>query len=130
MSLLAGKSRRQFTPLPIDNARGYPQSFIFGFLDHNYHFRLYVNISAELLDDRTDFIELPSRDAFLVVQVERELTDGARQIIFLRKVVPDLEYEAENIVMMFPRQLVARNNLNGQGDFGSQVVGGIARRWA
>src|SRR5262245_40215554 len=128
MSLLAGKSARQFNPLPIDNARGYPQSFTFAFLDQNYHFRLYVNIPAALLDDRTDFIELPSRDAFLVVHVERERTDGTRQIIFLRKVVPELEYETESIAMIFPRQRVARNNLNGQGDFGSQVIGGIARR--
>jgi hypothetical protein len=128
MTLLAGKSERQFTSLPIDNARGYPQSFAFVFADQTYHFRLYVNIPAELLYSRTNFIELPSPEAFLVVRVERELTDGTRQIIFLRKVVPELEYEAESIAMIFPRQLVARNSLNGQGDFGSQVIGGIARR--
>lgn len=128
MSLLAGTSGRQFTPLPIDNARGYPQSFAFVFLDQNYHFRLYVNIPAELLNRGTEFIELPSPDAFLVVHVERELVDGARRTIFLRKVVPELEYEAENIALVFSRQRVARNNLNGQGDFGSQVIGGIARR--
>jgi len=126
----AGKSGRQFAPLPIDNTLGFPQSFAFLFGSQIYHFKLYVNIAAELLTAKRDSIELPSQTAFLVVRVDRELGDGTRQTIFLRKVVPELEYEAENIVLSFPRQLVARNNLNGQGDFGSQVTGGIAPRWA
>ena len=121
---------RQFGPLPIDNALGFPQSFPFLFGSQIYHFKLYVNIAAEGLDGKGDPIELPSEDAFLVVRVDRELAEGTRQTIFLRKVVPELEYEAENLVLIFPRQLVARSNLNGQGDFGSQVIGGVARRWA
>jgi hypothetical protein len=128
--LEAGKSGRQFAPLPIDNALGFPQSFAFLFGSQIYHFTLYVNVAAERLTTKRDSIELPSDEAFLVVRVDRELGDGGRQAIFLRKVVPELEYEAENITLVFPRQRVARSNLNGQGDFGSQVTGGIAPRWA
>lgn len=130
MDTLLTKSGRQFTSLQIDGAKGFPQSFPLLFGGQNYHFRMYVNIAAHLLDDTTVFLELPSTDAFLVVQVEREVAAGTRETIFLRKVVPELEYEAENITLIFPRQLVARNNLNGRGNFGSQVIGGIAPRWA
>jgi hypothetical protein len=49
--------------------------------------------------------------------------------LFARKVAPELEYEFEEIALVFPFQRIARNNLNGQGAFGSQVIGGIARRW-
>lgn len=66
----------------------------------------------------------------MVLHVEREASDGSRETIFLRKVVPELEYEAEGIALIFPQQRVARANLNGRGDFGSQVIGGIAPRWA
>ena len=130
MNALTAKSGRQFTSLPIDNARGFPQSFPFLFGGRTYHFRLYANIAAALLNDKTNFIELPAPEAFLVVQVEREIAAGARETIFLRKVVPELEYETENIALIFPRQLVARNNLNGRGNLGSQISGGIAKRWA
>lgn len=130
MNALVAKSGRQYSPLPIDGMRGFPQSFPLLFGGRTYHFRMYVNIPAELLTDQLTFLDLPSDQAFLVVQVEHELADGTRETIFLRKVVPSLEYEAEHLALIFPRQLVARSNLNGQGDFGSQVIGGIAPRWA
>ena len=130
MNVLSSASGRQFFVLPIDSTRGFPQAFPFLFGGQTYNFRLYANIPAERLDDRVAFIELPTAEAFLVVQVEREIAEGARETIFLRKVVPQLEYEAENIMLIFPQQRIARNNLNGQGDFGSQVIGGIAPRWA
>jgi len=128
MDTFTAKSGRQYSPLPIDGTQGFPQFFSLLFGGQTYHFRLYVNIPAGLLNDRSAFMELPSAAAFLVVQVEREVSDGTRETIFLRKVAPELEYEAENLALIFPRQLVARNNLNGQGDFGSQVIGGIAPR--
>jgi len=75
-------------------------------------------------------LDLPLSDSFLVVKVEVELPDATRQTLFLRKVVTDLEYETESIALIFPQQRVAVSNLNGQGNFGTQIIGGIALRWA
>ena len=142
MDTFIAKSGRQYFPLAIDNAQGFPQSFPFLFNGQTYHFRLYVNIAASLLNDAKAFLELPMKQAFptdtffpterafLVVQVERESDARNRETIFLRKVIPDLEYAVENIILTFPTQRIARSNLNGQGDFGTQVIGGIAERWA
>lgn len=130
MDALLAKSGRSYTPLPIDGAQGFPQSFPLLFEGRTYHFKLYVNIAAHLLNDRLEFIEAPSEEAFLVVRVERELADATRETIFLRKVVPNLEYEAESIALLFSSQSIARTNLNGQGERGTRVQGGIARRWA
>lgn len=128
MSILIGAVERTYTPLPIDVSRGFPQSFPLVFSNRNYRFRLYVNAPAALIKDKTQIFDLPSPDIFLVVQIEIELSSGIRQPIFLRKVVPDIEYEADNIVLIFPQQRIAVKNLNGQGDFGSQVTGAIALR--
>jgi hypothetical protein len=129
MNELIGKSGRKYEPLPIDGTQGFPQSFPLLFRGRTYQFRFYVNVAASELNDKVAFLELPSESAFLVMQVELENLDGTRQPIFLRKVVPKLEYEAENISLLFERLLVARSNLNGQGDFGSEMIGGIAPRW-
>jgi len=137
MGILAGASGRTYTTLPIDGIRGVPQSFPVIFANRNYLFRLYVNIPADRVTDKTQILDLPigkvkrdplSFDAFLVVGVDLDLSDGSRQAIFLRKVVPGLEYEAGSIVIFFPQQRVAIQNLNGQGEFGSQITGGIAPR--
>ena len=123
-----GTSNRSFSPLPIDSSRGFPQSFPLLFANRNYLFRLYVNVPANQVEEKSEVLDLPSADAFLVVSVELDLPDGTRQPIFLRKVVPGLEYEAENIALVFPQQRVAVLNLNSNGEFGSQVTGGIALR--
>ena len=73
---------------------------------------------------------LDSPQAYLVVRVDQDMPDGSSVLLFLRKVVPELEYEAGTIALIFPTQSVAVQNLNGQGSFGSQVTGGIAPRWA
>jgi hypothetical protein len=130
MVALAGTSNRTFDPLPIDSSRGFPQSFPLLFANRNYRFRLYVNVPAAQIEDKAKVLDLPSADAFLVVSVELDLPDGTSQPIFLRKVVPGLEYESEDIALVFPQQRVAVQNLNNSGEFGSQVTGGIAPRWA
>jgi hypothetical protein len=127
---ITAKSSRQYSPLPIDNARGFPQTFPFLFQGQTYYFWLYANIPASRLNDEETFLEIPTEKAFLVVRVERDVSEGNRGTIFLRKVVPEMEYEAEAIALTFPTQKIARQNLNGRGDFGSQVIGGIAKRWA
>lgn len=130
MDALTATRRRSYTPLPIDASRGFPQTFQMLFGGQTYYFSLYVNVAAERLAATDGALELPSEDAFLVVSVARERAGGERAIIFRRKVVAGLEYEAGDIALVFTRQRVARKNLNGQGDFGSQVAGGIAPRWA
>jgi hypothetical protein len=78
----------------------------------------------------TSILDLPYPNAFLVAQVAIDLLEGEQQPIFSRKVIPTLEYEAGDIALNFPQQRIALQNLNGQGNFGSQVTGGIASRWA
>jgi hypothetical protein len=119
-----------FEKLPIDNSAGFPQSFSSLFNGITFHFSLYVNIAAERLAGDVDFIELADHDAYLVVHVEREDSVGSRRTVFLRKVVPGLVYEIDQIALSFPVQRVARANLNGRGDAGSMVEGRIANRWA
>lgn len=131
MGVINSQSGRSYSPLPIDGTLGFPQSFSSTFGGKTYHFFMYVDIEASLLNSSTaNLLQLPTSKAFLVVQVEKENRDNTRTIIFLRKVVPNLEYVAENIALTFPTQIVARSNLNGRGDFRSVVVGGIADRWA
>lgn len=129
MDVLIGKSGTSFTPLPIDAVQGFPQSFPFLFEGRTYHFNLYADVAAHILDARPEFIDVPASEAFLVVRVERELEDATRELIFTRKILPQLEYEVENIKLLFAEQRLARENLNGSGDHGTQVIGGIARRW-
>lgn len=130
MDPLIAKSGKSFTPLPINEEQGFPQSFPLVFAGGTYHFKLYANVAARLLVDRPQFIDVPAEEAFLVLSVERELTDATRELVFRRKIVPELEYEAENIALLFREQRIARDNLNGSGAHGTHVVGGIARRWA
>jgi hypothetical protein len=130
MDALTDTRTRSYTPLPIDPAKGFPQTFSMLFGGRTYHFTLYANIAAARLNPRAVHLELPADSAFLVVRVEREERGGVRETIFLRKVVPGMEYETGDIVLTFPQQRVAVANLNGKGEFGSQVSGGIASRWA
>jgi hypothetical protein len=121
---------RDFTTLPIDATRGFPQSFTFFFNGRNYDFRLYIDVLAPLLADKNAVLQLPSAGAALVAVVESEQPGGVRKPILIRKIVPSLEYEAESIVLSFPDQRVAVRNINGTGEFGSLVTGRIASRWA
>jgi hypothetical protein len=129
MDILTGQSGKTFLPLPINAEQGFPQSFPLLFDGRTYHFNFYVNAAAHILAKRPEFIEVPTEEAFLVLRLEREVGDAAREVIFLRKIVPDLQYEAEELALFFTEQKIARDNLNGSGAHGTQVVGGIARRW-
>jgi hypothetical protein len=74
-----------------------------------------------------ELMVLPDAQRFLVVRVDVLGPDGTQQTVFLRKVVPSLEYRAGALALTFPTQIVARRNLNGAGNFGSNVVGGVAQ---
>ena len=64
MDTITAKSSRQYSPLPIDNTRGFPQTFPFLFEGQTYYFWLYVNIAASLLNDKETFLKISTEKAF------------------------------------------------------------------
>jgi len=119
---------RSYLQLPINADEGFPQVFRLAFLGNSYRISLYVNAldgEAPLPDDY--LFELPEAGAFLVMTVEREDVGGAT-FLFRRKLVPNLEYEAGELAFVFRRMAVAKQNINGIGAFGSEVIGGVAAR--
>ena len=126
MTIIA-TSGRTYDPLPIDNAAGLPQVFPFLLGGVRYQFTLYVDAPEDSLGPLEELMTLPDALRFLVVRVDVLGSAGAQQTIFLRKVVPSLEYRAGPLALTFPTQIVARRNLNGAGTFGSNVIGGVAQ---
>jgi hypothetical protein len=124
--MITGASGRNYEPLPIDNTAGFPQRFPFLLNGVRYQFTLYVNVPEAALGSFDEVMVLPDAQRFLVVRVEVLGPDGAQQTVFLRKVVPSLEYRAGALALTFPKQIVARRNLNNVGNFGSNIIGGMA----
>jgi hypothetical protein len=124
--MITGPSGRAYDPLPIDNTAGFPQQFPLLLNGVNYQFRLYVDVPAAALGPIDEVMVLPDAQRFLVVRADILGTDGTTQTVFLRKVVPSLEYSVRGIGLYFPTQIVARRNLNGVGSFGSNIVAGVA----
>jgi hypothetical protein len=128
MSTITGPSGRVYDPLPIDNSAGLPQSFSLLLNGVSYFFNLYVNIAAAALPAPDAVLSLPADNGFLVISVDSQPAGGDRTTVLLRKVVPSLEYSAGALMLYFPQQQVAVANLNGQGDFGTSLVGGVAQQ--
>jgi|SRR6516162_5124022 hypothetical protein len=124
--MITGPSGRVYDPLPIDNTAGLPQQFPLALNGVNYQFQLYVDVPEAALGPIDEVMVLPDPQRFMVARVDILAADGTTQTIFLRKVVPSLEYNVRGIALYFPTQLVARRNLNGVGSFGSNIVGGVA----
>jgi hypothetical protein len=82
--------------------------------------------AGDAIQFANEVMVLPDAQRFLVVRVDVLGADAGAQTIFLRKVVPSLEYRAGELGLVFPTQIVARRNLNGIGSFGSNVVGGVS----
>ena len=126
-------TQRTYLQLPINADEGFPQAFRLDFNGVIYQILLYVNIleDAAALPDANGIYTLPDPHggAFMVMRVVQEDVTGNR-IIFQRKLVPNLEYEAAAVAFLFKKMQVAQLNLNSIGSFGSQVIGGIAARWA
>ncbi len=123
--MITGASGRTYDPLPVDNAAGFPQRFPFLLNGVRYQFLLYVNAPETALGPIDELMVLPDVFRFLVVRVDVSQPDGVQQAVFLRKVVPSLEYRAGGLAITFPTQIVARRNLNSPGNFGSDIVGGV-----
>jgi hypothetical protein len=121
-------AQRAYLKLPIQSDEGFPQAFQMAFLGNTYEFQLYVNVLEKDADVPQDFIyDLPAEGAYLVMRVVRVVA-GSRTVVFQRKLVPNLEYEAGDLAFVFRRIRIARRNLNGFGSFGSDVLGGVAAR--
>jgi hypothetical protein len=115
--------------LPINADEGFPQSFQLNVSGRIYRVLLYVNVlEGEAATPDDHIYRLPELGAFMVMRVDRE-TAGTPQVIFQRKLVLNLEYEAAELAFLFRRIWVAKRNLNGVGAFGSEVNGGVAARW-
>jgi len=123
--MITGPSGRAYDPLPIDNTAGFPQGFPLSLNGINYQFSLYVDVPEAALGPIGEVMVLPDAQRFLVVRVDILAADGTTQTIFLRKVVPSLEYSVRGIGLYFPTQIVARRNLNGVGSFGTNIVAGV-----
>jgi hypothetical protein len=124
--MIIGPSGRTYDPLPIDNAAGFPQRFPLLLNGINYQFALYVDVPEAALGPIDGLMVLPDAQRFLVIRVDILAPDGTTQAMFLRKIVPSLEYRVRGIGLYFPIQIVARRNLNGVGSFGSNIVAGVA----
>src|SRR5215469_3893495 len=121
--------------LPIQGDEGFPQAFRLAFNGASYSIALYVNSSEEDLRALPEdgFLELgvrppdvaPMESSFMVMRVARE-APGGPQLIFFRKLVPNLGYPAVELSFWFGRISVAKRNINGAGAFGSQVKGYVA----
>lgn len=124
-------TQRTYLQLPINADEGFPQSFRLSFNGKTYQVLLYANVPEDAVTqpDQNDIYTLPDQGAFMVMRVLQENVAGAT-VIFQRKLVTNLEYEAAEVAFIFKTMRVARRNLNGVGSFGSQVIGGIAARWA
>ena len=124
--MIVGASGRSYDPLPIDNTAGFPQSFPFLFGRARYQFAVYVDVPESALGPIGEVMTLPDPQRFLVVRVDATDSAGDAETVFLRKVVPSLEYRVRDMMLTFPQQVVARRNLNSAGNFGSAVLGGVA----
>jgi hypothetical protein len=125
--MITGPSGRAYDPLPIDNAAGFPQSFPFLLNGVRYQFALYVDVPEWALGSIDELMVLPDANRFLVVRADVLGSDGTQTTVFLRKVVPSIEYRAGALALYFPPpQIVARRSLNNPGSFGSNVLGGVS----
>jgi hypothetical protein len=118
-----------YLSLPINADDGFPQAFRLAFNGQVYQLLFYVNIQEEVAAAAADsfVFDLPAPGAFMVLRLSRE-SAAAPLVIFQRKLVVNLAYTAAELALRFTALRVAKQNLNGAGSFGSQVMGGIAAR--
>jgi hypothetical protein len=121
--------RYPYLRLPVTPDAGFPQvvRLLLGTTTYLTSYTVVV-VDEELLR-HDEPLELPRPGAFLVFELAREGPAGPR-VIFRRKVVPHLEYEADEVALVFTGVAVHPRNLNAAGSYGSVVTGGVARRWA
>ena len=130
----------QFLTLPVVPDQGLPQAFSCDVGSQGYDFALYANVEAPLSDPPDTVYDLAtsgpssrpgSPRGYLVLRVSSSGGAGAA-VLLLRKLVPEagLVHHAGPLAIKCVQARVARGNLNGVGHFGSQIVIGVAQRWA
>jgi hypothetical protein len=128
----AATASLQFWQLPVLADRGLPQAFSCTIGATSYDFGVYANITAAEGDPPQTLYNLAADPpGYLVLRIARQGPNGP-QVIFLRKLVPEpglIHYGAE-LAVKAVTALVARGNMNGAGSYGSQIVIGVAQRWA
>jgi hypothetical protein len=130
----------QFFQLPVLADQGLPQVFSCIVGTTSYDFGVYANITVGESDPPETRYDLAppgglataaDPPGYLVLRIVRQDTDGP-QVIFLRKVVPepDLIHYGSELAIKVTAAILARGNLNGAGSYGSQILIGVAQRWA
>ena len=115
-----------FLQLPINADEGFPQAFRFVLGTRTYVLTLQVDVAEELLAGATTLV-LPQPGAFMVASVSRDDPAGS-VVLFRRKLVPGLIYDAGELALTVRSMVVDVRNLNSPGTYGSQVVAGVASR--
>jgi hypothetical protein len=140
MTTAAATASLQFSQLPVLADQGLPQVFSCTIGATSYDFGVYANINAAEGDPPQTLYDLASAagpngpadpPGYLVLRIARQGPAGP-QVIFLRKLVPEpglIHYGAE-LAVKAVTAIVARGNMNGTGSYGSQIVIGVAQRWA
>ncbi|MFJ5032428.1 hypothetical protein ACIQB5_30925 [Streptomyces sp. NPDC088560] len=129
-----------FHQLPVAPDEGLPQAFGCLIGATAYDFGLYVSLDAPATDPPEMLYDLaapvPAAAAtappgYLVLRVVRHGPAGP-QVEFLRKLVaePELVHYAGPLAIRLVTAKVAKGNLNGPGHYGTQIVIGVAPRWA
>ncbi|MGW4895345.1 hypothetical protein ACWEQL_24200 [Kitasatospora sp. NPDC004240] len=133
-------SALDFRRLPVEPDEGLPQAFSCPIGGVGYDFGLYATVHAGADDPPETLYDLaaPARireptgpPGYLVLRVVGPGPDGPR-VLFLRKLVaePELVHHADRLAIRLLEARLARGNLNGRGHFGSEIVIGVALRWA
>jgi hypothetical protein len=136
----AATASLQFSQLPVLADQGLPQAFSCTIGATSYDFGVYANINAAEGDPPQTLYDLAAPaglagpadpPGYLVLRIARPGPNGP-QVIFLRKLAPEpglIHYGAE-LAVKAVTAIVARGNMNGTGSYGSQIVIGVAQRWA
>jgi hypothetical protein len=129
-----------FFQLPVAADQGLPQAFSCTVGVTSYDFGVYASINVGEADPPQTLYDLSSPSelaaaadppGYLVLRIARQGAAGP-QVIFLRKLVPEpglVHYGAE-LAVKVTTAILARGNLNGTGSYGSQILIGVAQRWA
>ncbi|MCD0449195.1 hypothetical protein LO762_08340 [Actinocorallia sp. API 0066] len=119
----------RFLRLPVQADDGFPQAFRLSLGTAVYTVALTVTVVEEETLATGRKLVLPEPGAFMVATVTRE-TPGPPRVVLRRKLVPGLTYEAAELEFVAVSMVVDPRNLGAAGAFGSEVVAGVAARWA
>ena len=118
-----------FAKLPVNADDGFPQAFRLALGAATYIVTLTVTVVEESLLDGGAPLVMPQPGAFMTAAVTRE-SPGPERTLLRRKLVPGLELAGAEVVLKAVTMIVDPRNLGAAGAYGSQVLLGVAARWA